>query len=107
MRAVRSNDTVMVISGSDRGKRGRVIRVLPEENRVLVEGVRFVFEHVRRSKRSPQGGRLQREMPIDASRVMLVCPHCDKPTRTGRKLVVDGDKSSKLRLCRKCKKEIR
>lgn len=105
MRGIRTNDMVFVAAGSDRGKRGKVVRVLPAGNAVLVEGINMVFEHVRKSRKNPQGGgRLEREAPVEVSRVMLVCPHCDKPTRTGRKAVEGG---ARLRVCRKCKKEIR
>ena len=108
MPPIKANDTVQVISGSDKGKRGRVVRVLTDEGRVLIEGVRLVYEHVRKSRKNPQGGgRLQREMPIDASNVLWVCPHCDKPARLGAKWIEEGGRRSRLRLCRKCKKEIR
>ena len=105
MRGIRTNDMVHIASGADRGKRGKVVRILDEDGTVLVEGIHMVFEHVRKSRKNPQGGgRLEREAPVALSKVRLVCPHCDKPTRTGR-AVVDG--GVRLRVCRKCKKEIR
>lgn len=105
MRGVRVNDTVLVASGADRGKRGKVVRILSAEDTVLVEGIHMVFEHVRKSRKNPQGGgRLEREAPVHLSKVVLVCPHCDKPARTGRKVLETG---ARTRVCRKCKKEIR
>lgn len=104
MNGIRSKDLVCVTAGADKGKRGKVIRVDPRTGRVLVEGVNMAYEHVRRSRKNPQGGgRLEREMPLSAANVMLVCPHCDKPTRTGRKAAASG---ARLRVCKKCGKEI-
>ena len=99
MARIRKNDTVEVIAGADTGKRGRVLQVLPEKGRVLVEGVHYVQRHVRPSQRNPRGGRLEKELPVDISNVMLVCPHCNKPVRVRR------DRSQKgrvRRICRTC-----
>jgi large subunit ribosomal protein L24 len=87
---VRKGDTVAVVAGNDRGKRGRVLRVLPEQNRVIVEGVNLVFKHLRRSQTNPQGGRVRREAPIHASNVMPIDPETNRPTRVSRK--VEGGK---------------
>jgi len=97
---VRSNDTVEVITGEQKGTRGRVLRVEHADDKVVVEGVNKVLKHVRRSQRNPQGGRLSREMPIPLSNVMLVCEACNAATRTGTRLLDDG---SKVRYCKKCK----
>jgi large subunit ribosomal protein L24 len=95
---IQRNDTVAVISGSDRGKQGRVLRVLPEENRVLVEHVRMVKKNVRPNpQRNIKGGIAEQEAPLHISNVALVCPNCG-PTRVGHKF--EGDK--KVRVCRKC-----
>ena len=80
-RRLRKGDLVAVISGDDRGKRGRVLRFNPEDNRVIVEGVNLVFRHLRRSQKNPQGGRIRREAPINASNVMPIDPETNKPTR--------------------------
>lgn len=80
-RRVRKGDLVAVVSGDDRGKRGRVLRVLPEKNRVIVEGVNLVYKHLRRSQQNPQGGRIRREAPIHTSNVMPIDPETNKPTR--------------------------
>lgn len=96
---LRIEDTVEVITGDDRGTRARILKVLPREGKVVVEGVNRVYKHVRRSQRNPQGGRLSKEMPIRLSNVLLVCSACGAPTRTGIRYQKDG---SKERYCRKC-----
>ncbi|MGQ9505541.1 MAG: 50S ribosomal protein L24 [Thermogutta sp.] len=96
---IRIDDTVEVISGDDRGVRGRVLRVDRQTGRIVVEGVNVVLKHVRRSRQARQGGRLSKERPIDMSNVMLVCPACKQRTRVGKRLLDDG---SKVRYCKKC-----
>ncbi len=80
-RHIKSGDQVMVIAGADKGKTGRVLRVLVDKNRVVVEGVNRVWKHVRPSQRNPQGGRIQKDAPIHASNVMPIDPANGKPTR--------------------------
>jgi large subunit ribosomal protein L24 len=95
---IQRNDQVEVIAGSDRGKRGRVLRVLADENRVLVEHVRMIKKNVRPNpQRNLKGGIAEQEAPVHVSNVALVCPNCG-PTRVGHKF--EGD--SKVRVCRKC-----
>ena len=97
---IRKNDSVLVIAGKDRGKRGRVLKVLPDRNRVVVEGVNFIKRHTKPNpSRQIKGGVVEREASLHASNVRLVCPECGKPTRVGRKLLGDG---RKVRICRKC-----
>ena len=79
--------------------RGKVLRVIPKEDKVVVEGVNRRYKHVRRSQKYPQGGRIQREMAIAVSNVMPVCPKCDKGVRVGYK---EEDNGAKSRVCRKC-----
>jgi large subunit ribosomal protein L24 len=105
---IKKDDEVQVISGKDRGRRGRVVHVLPREGRIMVEGVGRATKHARttgkRSKagsRLQQGGIIQTEMFIDLSNVQLVCKSCGKPTRIGHQ--VDGDVKS--RVCRRCGSE--
>lgn len=101
MNRVKRNDTVKVISGKDAGKEGRVVRVYPERERVMVEGVNRVTRHekVRRTRRGGQeGGITKVEAPVHLSNVMPICPKCGQPTRVGSR-VVDGTRS---RYCRKC-----
>ena len=97
---LRKNDSVLIITGKDRGKRGRVLKVLPDKNRLIVEGVNIIKRH---TKPNPQkqikGGVVEREAPLHASNVQLVCPECGIQTRIGHKLLGDG---RKVRICRKC-----
>ena len=96
---IRKNDNVLVITGKDRGKRGRVLRVLPGKNRVIVEGVNLIKRHTKPNpQRQVQGGIVEREASVHASNVQLVCPECGKATRIGHR--IDGDR--KVRICRKC-----
>ena len=89
---VKVNDIVVVMAGDDRGQRGKVLAVDHANGKVLVEGVNRVYKHVRRSQKNPQGGRLSKEMPVDASNVMLVCPQTNEPTRVGVRYLDDGSK---------------
>lgn len=97
---VRRNDTVIVITGKNRGKRGRVLKLLPERNRVVVEGVNFIKRHTRPNpSRNIKGGVVEREASLHASNLQIVCPECGAQTRIGRRLLGDG---RKVRICRKC-----
>jgi large subunit ribosomal protein L24 len=96
---IKVDDVVKVIAGADNGVEAKVLKVLADENKVIVEGVNRVFKHMRRSQRNPQGGRLSKEMPISASNVMLVCESCRKSTRVGVRYRDDGTKE---RFCKKC-----
>lgn len=97
--SIKKNDTVVVTTGKEQGKRGRVLAVMPTKQRLLVERVNLVKRHMRPSKRYQQGGIIEREAPVHLSNVMLVCPKCDKPTRLGNKMLETG---KKVRVCRKC-----
>ena len=97
---IRKNDNVLVITGKDRGKRGRVLRVLPDKNRLIVEGVNLIKRHTKPNPgRNIKGGLVEREAPLHASNVQVVCPECGKATRLGRRILGDG---RKVRICRKC-----
>jgi len=97
---IRRNDTVLVTAGKDRGKRGRVLKINPDTNRVLVEGVNIVSRHTRPNPgKNIKGGIMKREAPLHASNVQLVCPECGARTRIGHKILGDG---RKVRTCRKC-----
>lgn len=102
---IHKGDSVVVITGDDSGEVPRkVVEVLDKGTKLVVEGVNRVFKHVKRGHpKSPQGGRLQLEMPIDASNVMLYCTACNKPTRVGHRYKDDGRKE---RFCRKCSASI-
>ena len=97
---IRRNDTVLVTTGKDRGKRGRVLKVLPATNRLVVEGVNFISRHTRPNpSKNIKGGIMKREAPLHASNVQIVCPECGTMTRIGRRTLGDG---RKVRICRKC-----
>ena len=100
---IRRGDTVGVIAGSERGKRGKVLRVLPEKGRVLVEHVNMIKKHQRPTQKLRQGGIIEREGPLALSNVLVVCQSCDKPSRTGVKILTDG---RKVRVCRRCNESI-
>ena len=104
---IRKGDEVAVVSGVDRGKRGRVLRVIREKDKVVVSGVNLVHRHIRRSQKNPQGGRIRREMPIHLSNVMLVPPEESEPTRVGR-LRKDPEKGARgwVRVSRKSGNEV-
>ncbi|MCA9191239.1 MAG: 50S ribosomal protein L24 [Planctomycetales bacterium] len=89
---IRENDEVIVITGENRGAKGKVLRVNRDANTVVIEGVNKVYKHVKRSAKNPQGGRLHKEMPIAASNVMLLCPETKKRTRVGVRYLKDGSK---------------
>ena len=99
---VKTGDTVVVISGNDKGARGKVLRVSPKEGKVIVQGVHMVKKHVRPRPPQEQGGIVDVEGAIYASKVMIVCPKCDKGVRIAHKM--DGDK--KIRVCAKCGAEL-
>ncbi len=99
---IRRDDEIRVMTGKDRGRSGRVVRVLPREGRVMVEGVARAKKHSRPSKQRQQGGIIDIEQFIDISNVQLVCKSCGQPTRIGHRM--DGDR--KIRVCRKCEADL-
>ena len=97
---IRKNDNVLVVTGKDRGKRGRLLKVVPDGNRLIVEGVNLIKRHTKPNPgRNVKGGIIEREASLHASNVQLVCPECGAQTRVGRKILGDG---RKVRICRKC-----
>jgi large subunit ribosomal protein L24 len=97
---IRRNDQVVVTTGKDSGKRGRVLKVLPAKNRLIVEGVNVIKRHTRPNpQRNVKGGIVEREASLHASNVQLVCPECQAMTRVGHRILNDG---RKIRICRKC-----
>ena len=100
---IRANDTVLVLTGGDKGTRARVLRVDRAAGKVVVEGVNKVTKLVRRSQKNPQGGIVQVEKPLRASRLMVVCMHCRRPTRLKRLMLPSGDK---VRVCRHCNEQL-
>lgn len=100
---IKTGDTVKVITGKDKGTTGEVLFAYPEKGRVTVQGVNLVHKALRPTQTNPNGGIDTREAAIEASNVMLVCPECGLPTRIGFR--VDGD--TKVRVCKKCGKDIK
>ena len=96
---VKKDDTVLVISGDDKGKKGKVLEVSPKECKVIVEGLNMVKKHVKPRKAGDPSGIIDAESAIYASKVQVVCPKCKKPTRIGHKIYEDGKKD---RICKKC-----
>jgi large subunit ribosomal protein L24 len=97
---LRRNDNVVVMTGKDRGKSGRVLRVVADKNRLVVEGVNIIKRHTKPNpQRNIKGGIVEREAAVHVSNVQLVCPECGKPTRIGKRILEDG---RKVRICRKC-----
>ena len=100
---IKKGDTVKVIAGKDKGKQGEVLRALPQRNRVVVEKVNIAKKAMRPTQQNPQGGISSIEMPLHVSNVMLVCPSCNQPTRVGYRF---NDEGKKVRVCKKCGKDI-
>ena len=100
---IKKDDTVVVLSGKDKGKKGKVLKVMPKESKVIVEKVNIVSRHTKPRQQGDQGGILKKEAPIYACKVQRVCPKCDKATRPAHKVLADG---KKVRVCKKCGAEI-
>jgi len=101
--SVKRGDTVAVIAGRERGKRGKVLWLIPERSRVVVEKVNMIKRHQRPTQKLRQGGIIEREGPLHISNVMVVCPKCDRPSRTGIQQLADG---KKVRICKRCQETI-
>jgi len=100
---IKKGDTVQIISGKDKGKEGRALKVFPKTNKLIVEGLNIYIKHARARREGEKGQRIQIPVPLDISKVMLVCQKCKKPIRIGYKILADG---RKVRWCRKCKEII-
>jgi len=96
---IKKNDTVLVISGDSKGKRGRVLSIDSMKHRLVIEGINVVKKHMKPSKKYQQGGIIEREAPLKLSNVMLLCAKCDKPTKIGNTILENG---KKIRSCKKC-----
>ena len=100
---IKKNDNVMVVSGKEKGKRGRVIAVYPATNRLLIEKLNMIKRHTRPNQQMRQGGIVEKESPISASNVKVICTKCDKPTTVSRKEQGEG---SRVRVCKNCNEAI-
>lgn len=96
---MKKDDVVMVIAGKEKGKSGRILKLLPKKNRVIVEKVNMIKRHTKPTRQMPQGGILEKEGSIHVSNVMIICHRCNVPVRIGKRIMEDG---SKVRVCRKC-----
>ena len=100
---IKKNDTVLVITGREKGKKGRVISLYPSKDMLLIERTNIIKRHMKPSKKYTQGGIIEKEAPLHMSNVMLICPKCGKPTRIGNTVLSDAGKT---RTCKKCKEVI-
>lgn len=103
MSLIKKKDTVTVVAGKDRGKKGKVLFVFPKKEKVLVEGINFARKHTRRTREGQQGGIVSLEKPLHLSKVQYFCNRCNRPVRLGVKVSADG---SRVRICRRCKEEL-
>ncbi|MBR6873734.1 MAG: 50S ribosomal protein L24 [Ruminococcus sp.] len=94
---VRTGDTVVILSGKDKGKKGKVLQVSPKERKVIVEGLNIATKHVKPRNAQQQGGIVEAEAAMYADKVQVICPKCGKPTRVGHKILEDG---TKIRVCK-------
>lgn len=101
--AIKKEDTVLVITGKEKGKKGRVLSVVPSESQLVIEKINMIKRHMKPNRKYSQGGIIEKEAPLHISNVMLVCPKCSKPTRIAN-VTLEGNK--KVRACKKCKEVI-
>ena len=101
---VRKNDQVLVLAGNYKGKKGKVLKVFPEEDRVIVEGVNFIKRHSKPTQQNPQGGIVEKEASIHVSSIMVICPKCNTPSRMGTEVVFDEaqQRKNRVRICKRC-----
>lgn len=100
---IRQGDTVQVIKGKDKDKKGKVLKILPHQNKALVEGINLIKKHRRKTTQEQQGGIVSLEAPISLANLMLLCKNCNKPTRVGVRVLPDA---TKARFCKACKELI-
>lgn len=100
---LQKGDEVVVISGRDRGRRGKIQRVMSKDGKVIIEGLNLVKKHTKPSKTNPQGGVIDKALPVPTCKVMLICGGCNHPTRISRESAVDG---AMVRICRQCGRTI-
>lgn len=100
---VKTGDEVLIITGKDRGKRGKIKQVQPKENRLVVEGLNMIKRHMKQRGPGKPSGIIEREAPLDASNVMLICPHCSQAVRTGMRYLEETDHKGRPRKVRYCK----
>lgn len=108
----KKGDTVLIISGKDRGKRGKIDKVIPKNGKIVVTGINVAKHHLKPSRKNPHGGIVNRLAPIEAANAIIICPRCSQPTKIGQKMTTPSAKSGsatkkiKIRICRKCKESL-
>jgi len=100
---IKTNDKVIIIAGKDKGKKGKIIKVISEKNRIVVEGANFIKKHIKARRQGEKGQKITVPAPINISNVSLICPKCTKQTRIGYLILENKEKH---RICRKCKENI-
>jgi len=100
---IKRNDIVKMLAGKDKGKTGKVLKIFPAKNRIIVEGVNYLKKHAKKTQENPKGGVIQRENSINISNAAIICTRCSKPTRVGFTKLSDG---AKARICKNCKETI-
>ncbi|MCK4592180.1 50S ribosomal protein L24 [Candidatus Parcubacteria bacterium] len=100
---IKTNDKVIITTGKDKGKKGKVIKVISERNRVVVEGVNFIKKHIKARRQGEKGQKITVPVPINISNISMICPKCNKQTRIGYLVLENGEKH---RICKKCKENI-
>ncbi len=100
---IKKNDTAIVLSGKEKGKKGRVITVMPSKEKAIIENINIIKKHMKPNKQNTQGGIISKEAPLHISKIMLICPKCTKTTRISSVMIESG---KKLRMCKKCKEVI-
>lgn len=100
---VKKGDTIVVLSGKDKDRRGKVLSVFPSESKVLVDGINIVKRHTKPTRTNPQGGVMEKPAPINSSKVMVICSNCGEPTRIAKSVATDGER---VRKCKKCGREL-
>jgi large subunit ribosomal protein L24 len=103
---IKKGDTVLITTGKDKGKQGTVSRAMPQDSKVVVEGLNMVKKHVKPQGQTRQGGVIDKAMPIHVSNTMLICSECGKPTRVAHERRTIGEKERAVRVCKKCHKVI-
>jgi len=106
MSRIKVGDEVVVLSGKDKGRKGKVIERIPKKDRIIVEGVSITKRHIRATRRGQESGIVEREAPIPSCKVMLICPRCGKNARIGIKISEMDEEKEKLRICKKCNEVI-
>jgi len=100
---LKKGDEIKILSGKDAGRHGKILKVMPEKNQVILEGLNLVKKHTKPSKTNPQGGVIDKALPLNVAKIMVICPGCNKPTRIRRERAVDG---TLVRTCRHCNRTL-